>query len=108
MVADVIKVLTKSVHDYTHLKFENEYKSCGIERYKNKFYLRVSIKDEVEFAKTIDIVYRNIENVNLSYEDGKVFLITDELTGEFMSTLCDRLSHVTEDVFYARIIDNIL
>lgn len=108
VVADVIKVLTKSVHDYTHLKFENEYKSCGIERYKNKFYLRVSIKDEVEFAKTIDIVYRNIENVNLSYEDGKVFLITDELTGEFMSTLCDRLSHVTEDVFYARIIDNIL
>ncbi|MCR2033440.1 homoserine dehydrogenase [Anaerofustis stercorihominis] len=108
VVADVIKVLTKSVHDYTHLKFENNYKSCGIERYKNKFYLRVSVKDEVEFAKTIDIVYRNIENINLSYEDGKVILLTDEVTGEFMSKLCDRLSHVTEDVFYARIIDNIL
>jgi len=108
VVADVIKVLTKSVHDYTHLKFENEYKSCGIERYKNKFYLRVSVKDDIEFAKAIDIVYRNIENVNLSYEEGKIFLVTNEITGEFMSNLCDRLSHVTEDVFYARIIDNIL
>ncbi|MGO5358089.1 homoserine dehydrogenase [Anaerofustis sp. LCP19S3_F7] len=108
VVADVIKVLTKSVHDYTHLKFENKYNSCGIERYKNKFYLRVSVENETEFSRAIDIVYRNINNINLSYEDGKIFLVTEEITGEFMSTLCDRLSHVTEDVFYARIIDDIL
>lgn len=108
VVADVIKVLTKSVHDYTHLKFENEYKSCGIERYKNKFYLRVSVNSETEFAKAVDIIYRNIDNINLSYEDGKIFLFTNEMTGEFMSNLCDRLSHVTEDVFYARIIEDIL
>lgn len=108
VVADVIKVLTKSVHDYTHLKFENEYKCCGIERYKSKFYLRVCVENETEFTKVIDIVYRNINKINLSYEDGKVFLVTDEITGQFMSTLCDRLSHVASDVFYARIIDDIL
>ncbi len=107
IVQDVVKIIKDEV-SLSHVNFDNKLSSCGISKYKSEFYLRVSVRDDVQFDKVVDIVSRNIDNLNLVYENSKIFFTTKEVSGDFMKKLYERLKLVADDVFYARIVNNIL
>ena len=107
VVSDIIKIVKKN-SDYSHLNFDKKLNSLGISKYFGRFYVRVSIEEEKEFNKCIDILSRNLEINNLEYSGGKIFLVTKEISGQEMSKLYDMLIHDAKDVFYARIVEDIL
>ena len=107
VVGDIIKILKKS-SDYSHLSFDKKLISLGLSKYFGRFYVRVSVDGENEFNKCIDILSRNLNITNLEYSEGKIFLVTKEISGQEMSNLYEMLKHSAEDVFYARIVEDIL
>lgn len=101
VVSDILKVTAHDT-DYARLRFDAALESSGIEDITNEYYIRVSVKNEAQFSKTIDIVSETIKTIKLYYSNGKIFFITENIGSPVMNELYGKLKTSAEDVFYAR------
>ena len=107
VVSDIINIINGDVN-YSHVNFDADVHSSGLEGIRNRYYIRASVENYEEFSDTLDLVMDTVKKSSLKYAQDKVFFITEELNSIDMKALYEKLQKASKNVFYARLEDNLL
>jgi homoserine dehydrogenase len=78
--------------------------NLGLDAFRGKYYLRVSLHQEQDFKDVLDLVDEVSKIKKMMVEKNIVFVITEELPATVVNGLVDRLQGKGTSVFYARIL----
>ena len=107
VVSDILKITAGDIN-YSHIRFDDNLVSYGLTGIKNEYYIRVNISNYLEFEKTVNLISNTVKKDKLIYQDGKIYFITEKLNSTDMKKLFNDLQQVSENVFYARLENNLL
>ena len=107
VVSDILKITAGDIN-YSHIRFDDNLVSYGLTGIMNEYYIRVNILNYSEFEKTINLISSTVKKDRLIYQDGKIYFITEMLNAADMKILFNDLQKVSDNVFYARLENNLL
>lgn len=107
VVSDVIKAASND-GTYNNLKFNANVSSSGISGITNRYFVRVCIDGYETLSKVTESIGTIISSNNMHLKDGKLFIMTENISSQSMKSLYENLKEICGDVFYARIENNLL
>lgn len=107
VVSDVLKVINSDIAN-DDIQLGSTAVSSGLEGIHNEYYIRICVDDYKEFSKAVNLIAEIVKRNKLVYSYGKLFVLTENIPAQTMKTLYEKLQRVTQNVFYARLENNLL
>ena len=107
VVSDVLKVITSDIAN-DDIQLDSKAVSSGLEGIYNEYYIRICVDDYKEFSKAVNLIAEIVKRNKLVYSYGKLFVLTEKIPAQTMKTLYEKLQRVAQNVFYARLENNLL
>lgn len=107
----VVSDLLKALHNedtYGGLGFGNKLTSTGVEGIENEYYLRVRCADSITLNKVLNNTQRYFQRSKLAFSDEKLYMLTEKIKAVEMKKLFEQLQKISDDVFYARLENNLI
>lgn len=107
VVSDVLKVINSDIAN-DDIQLDSKAVSSGLEGIYNEYYIRICVDDYKEFSKAVNLIAEIVKRNKLVYSYGKLFVLTEKIPAQTMKTLYEKLQRVAQNVFYARLENNLL
>ena len=107
VVSDVLKVINSDIAN-DDIQLDSKAVSSGLEGIENEYYIRICVDDYKEFSKAVNLIAEIVKRNKLVYSYGKLFVLTEKIPAQTMKTLYEKLQRVAQNVFYARLENNLL
>lgn len=107
VVSDIIKIYHSDV-DYSHISFDSDVDSYGLEGITNEYYIRANAADYKEFSRIINSIGETVKKNKITYKNNKLYFITERIFASDMKNLYNHLKKISSDVFYARLDNDLL
>ncbi len=107
VVSDLLKTINNE-NTYKDMSFTSSVTSAGLYGITNEYFIRININDHYQISKALNAIDKVIMKNKMFYINGMLYLITENIESYKMKQLFEKLQTISDNVFYARIENNLL